>query len=369
MGDGLSRLVCGVVHFNENEEYAAFRFRFLVIVLWFAALCTALVVAAHITGANPIGAIHPIVATAFTATCVVLALRLKGHRDRFWATGITAALACFVEYGSAFLYVPTDELRILWFVLHIPTVYIILGRAAGILNSVATVAFIVAASPLSAAPLSPNATVTVVLGITVGSAIYFAHTNRTLRAFRSLGQLNERLREQASRDPLTGLLNARAFYEAADRLIKPALRGDGSFSVLFVDLDHFKRVNDEHGHEAGDAVLRTVANLLSKEARRSDLAGRIGGEEFALFLPDTALPGAMTLAEHLRASIEAAEPLVSGGTRLRVTASIGVASRQPHHACIADILRQGDQAMYDAKRRGRNRVTSLSDGLTASPQI
>jgi diguanylate cyclase (GGDEF)-like protein len=366
MGAWLSSVIFGAVEFSEDEQYTAFRFRFLVIVLWFAALCTALVVVGHYSGANPIGSVHPIVATGFTVACAGLALALRGHRERFLSIGIAAAVACFVEYGSAFLFVPTDELRILWFVLHIPTVYIILGRAAGAINTGATIVFVLVTSPLSAAPLSPNATVTFTLGVLVGSAIYFAHTSRTRSAFRSLADLNGRLRDQASHDPLTGLLNARAFYEAADHLIKLALRSETVYSVLFVDLDHFKRVNDEHGHEAGDTVLRTIADVLRRNARRSDLVGRIGGEEFAVFLPDTSMTGAMGLGEYLRASIEQAMPTIEDGASLRVTASIGVAGRQPEHSSIADILRQSDQAMYDAKRRGRNRVASLHGG---APQM
>ena len=151
-------------------------------------------------------------------------------------------------------------------------------------------------------------------------------------------------------------MNDRAYYAATERLIRLSLRTSEPFSVLFVDLDHFKSINDNYGHEAGDAVLKEVAACLAGNARDCDALGRIGGEEFSLFLPNTDLAGAEVVAEKLRAAIEGLAP-IAGETRLKVTATIGVARNQPGHQSIADIQRLADQAMYLAKKQGRNRVT------------
>lgn len=255
--------------------------------------------------------------------------------------------------------VPNDEFRALWFVLNIPTVFIIMGRAAGIAAAAAAMILVPALSALSVAPMSPNAIVTQVMGTLVVTAIYHAYVGRAASAFDRLVALNALLRERATRDPLTDLLNARAYYEAADRWVAAASRSGARFSVLFVDLDHFKRINDEHGHEAGDAVLRSAAECLRSNVRAGDLVGRVGGEEFSIFLPDTGIEGAIAVGETLRRAIEDSHPTV-GDARLTVTVSVGVAARlNGGRGGIAELQREADQAMYNAKRAGRNRVTPL----------
>ena len=119
------------------------------------------------------------------------------------------------------------------------------------------------------------------------------------------------------------------------------------------------QINDRYGHEAGDVVLKEVSLCLSNNSRGSDVVGRIGGEEFSIFLPDTDATGAIFLAEKIRADIEALMPTI-GEIKLRVTASIGVAQNLPEHISISDVQREADQAMYKAKAQGRNRVTCLA---------
>ena len=171
-------------------------------------------------------------------------------------------------------------------------------------------------------------------------------------------QYNARLQEMASHDPLTQVLNARAYYAACEQQITQSQRSGQPFSVLFVDLDHFKAINDTHGHAAGDEVLRVVARTLGEQLRRSDLLGRIGGEEFSVFLPDTPLAGALQVAENLRHAVQQCQPRVSTAT-LSITASIGVASRNGGQQSMQAIQQRADEAMYAAKKAGRNRVSTL----------
>ncbi len=154
-------------------------------------------------------------------------------------------------------------------------------------------------------------------------------------------------------------MNARAYYAICDKLIQGALRDHSAFSVLFIDLDHFKKINDQYGHEAGDTVLKVIARCLGEQIRGSDYLGRVGGEEFSVFLPHTSFEQAMVVAEKIRAAVEAAMPDI-GSQRLRTTASIGVASRQTHHSTMKSIQAEADHAMYAAKKAGRNRVSALS---------
>ena len=153
-------------------------------------------------------------------------------------------------------------------------------------------------------------------------------------------------------DPLTGLFNRRSLEEHAAREIAHCRRHGVPLSAIVFDIDHFKRINDTRGHLAGDEVIRAVARRVAMELRASDIAFRLGGEEFLLLLPSTAANGAATLAERLRAGL-ASTPLEALGAP--VTASFGVAELGPGETWN-DALRRADQAMYRAKREGRDRV-------------
>jgi diguanylate cyclase (GGDEF)-like protein len=163
------------------------------------------------------------------------------------------------------------------------------------------------------------------------------------------------VQEQASTDELTGLPNRRAFTEAAARTVTRSLADGRSCSVLFIDLDHFKTVNDTLGHAAGDDLLQRVAHVLSARLRRGDLLARYGGEEFIVLLPDTGAQAATELAELFRQKVAAIrDDPVAGG--LPVTASIGVASLSPDIASTDALLVAADGSLYEAKRAGRDCV-------------
>jgi diguanylate cyclase (GGDEF)-like protein/putative nucleotidyltransferase with HDIG domain len=166
-----------------------------------------------------------------------------------------------------------------------------------------------------------------------------------------LTRLIESLSDAAHRDPLTGLLNRRGFQEVFDAELERARRADRPLSLIVGDLDRFKRVNDAHGHAAGDAVLKRVADAIRGAKRGFDQAARVGGEEFAVLAPDCDEHGAYMLAERIRAAVR--EAVADEGGAL--TISFGI-SMHPLHGQSADmLLRTADQALYAAKRLGRNR--------------
>jgi diguanylate cyclase (GGDEF)-like protein len=171
---------------------------------------------------------------------------------------------------------------------------------------------------------------------------------------------NRALAEAAHRDALTGLPN-----RAALALIEPGLMrvtpDDAPAAVLMLDVDHFKRVNDEHGHEAGDAALRHVAQRLQALLRHGDTLVRWGGEEFCLCLPDTDICAARAVAEKLRAGLAAAPVPLPGGLALPLTASLGLAQLQTGET-LAQALGRADAALYQAKRAGRDRVAVAAEG-------
>jgi diguanylate cyclase (GGDEF)-like protein/PAS domain S-box-containing protein len=167
-------------------------------------------------------------------------------------------------------------------------------------------------------------------------------------------RLEERLRLLATTDHLTGLHNRRYFLELTQRELSRFNRYGLVFCLLIIDIDHFKSVNDEHGHLAGDLVLKDLAAGCRRRLRTNDLMGRVGGEEFAAVLVESGLIQAAGVAERLRAMAERQAFRVVGQD-IRVTISVGVAQVRPADD-LAALLRRADEAMYEAKKRGRNRV-------------
>ena len=154
-------------------------------------------------------------------------------------------------------------------------------------------------------------------------------------------------------DHLTGVLNRRGLMEAGQRECARAARQSSPFSVIILDADHFKKINDNFGHDIGDRVLIEIAKTCSATARVSDVVGRIGGEEFAILLPDTPLDGGATLAERLRQAIATAR---EGEGVPPFTVSLGVAASTAGDLHFEDVLKRADQALYRAKQGGRNRI-------------
>lgn len=171
-----------------------------------------------------------------------------------------------------------------------------------------------------------------------------------------LATANEELQRLATQDPLTGLSNRRAFQQAMGRDLARAARARKPISVVILDIDHFKRVNDTYGHAGGDAVLEALGAVLRGSIRQGDVVARWGGEEFALILPETPAEGARVLADRLRAAI-CATVVDYGGTTIRFSASFGVATADVVAPGIGDaLLTSADEALYRAKEAGRNRV-------------
>jgi diguanylate cyclase (GGDEF)-like protein len=164
--------------------------------------------------------------------------------------------------------------------------------------------------------------------------------------------LREKLRTQALRDPLTGLYNRRYMEDVLDRYANLAERNGSTLAIVMFDLDHFKRLNDEHGHALGDAVLSEVAASVIGAIRPSDVACRYGGEEFVVLFPDCSMTEALAKAEVLRSRIER----LSENHGARVSASFGVATIPETSAKVVDVLADADAALYRAKGEGRNRV-------------
>jgi diguanylate cyclase (GGDEF)-like protein len=217
---------------------------------------------------------------------------------------------------------------------------------ATILVGAAAVTGQLAIAALSEMPAGDAGLQVTVLALVTVMGARIAHTHeRTLRESEALAA---RLGELARVDGLTGCLNHRGFHERLEAAVTG--NGPGPVSLLQVDIDHFKAVNDTHGHPCGDEVLEAVGALLRAHARRDDIVARMGGEEFFLLLPATDLPTATRVAERLRVAIATAPLPVS------VTVSVGISVLPDLAGSVDELIESADRALYDAKRAGRDRV-------------
>ena len=171
-------------------------------------------------------------------------------------------------------------------------------------------------------------------------------------------ELEGELRRIADVDVLTGVASRRAFMIAAERGLEPSA-GSTPLSVIAIDIDHFKQINDRYGHNAGDKVLGVIGEELRLECRTGDVVGRLGGEEFAILLPNTTLDSAAEIAERLRRRVSAAAISVTEVTRISVSASFGVAPHIPGDSCET-LLARADACLYRAKKAGRDRVIAMA---------
>jgi diguanylate cyclase (GGDEF)-like protein len=171
--------------------------------------------------------------------------------------------------------------------------------------------------------------------------------------------LEDQLRTMAETDPLTSVFNRRYFTGTAEREAKKALRYGEDLSLMILDLDHFKQVNDRFGHSRGDDVLQTVVQVIQNELREVDVLARLGGEEFGILLPNTNLEAAHTAAERIRRAIEHYEHPLPSQYR-SVTVSIGVAQLRESDEGLDKLYKRTDDALYSAKEHGRNRTAVAS---------
>lgn len=272
------------------------------------------------------------------------------------------ALIFLIPFCTTMLFsmtLPTSSTTVFAWVLIIPILaHLLLGRHLGLLMSCA---FMVTTGALywfkhqdqpellEALPIAN----TVLIGVCV---LAFSHVYEVTRERSELSLL-----ELAQTDALTGLPNRIRLKEVFERERKRATRDQTPLSLIVLDLDHFKAINDEYGHEAGDLLLRRVADTLRQCLRASDLPARLGGEEFGILLANTNLAQAAEVSEKIRSRIENMEAMFEGQT-LAVTLSGGIAELGPDGDGLRSLLREADNRMYEAKAAGRNQIVQAPAG-------
>jgi diguanylate cyclase (GGDEF)-like protein len=282
------------------------------------------------------------------------------------AINIWAVLAIVTAFTLNAIRPPSYTLQLGIQTLALMTIYLVIpSRLSTRLTMAAIVLVMVAAMQLSGRRQVDLATttliwstvsLTILIGLTL-SARFQSSRRRQFLDRLEIERTRDELHAIASTDALTGLLSRRRLLELAEQDLGRALRYQRRLSLIAIDLDHFKQVNDRYGHSAGDGVLIAVADVLREQARQHDLVGRMGGEEFAIVLPETGLEAAHALAQRIRERVSELLPVVDG-VAIPVTISLGVAEASPGDGTIQEPLKRADRALYRAKDNGRDRVAA-----------
>lgn len=312
----------------------------------------------HVT--DPVGARDTMLLRLLFLSYAVFPIAFQQARDWRWlaAASMAAMLAGEVVFGEItnrlhggdtfgvgafliFIYAPL--LLFIGFSLRLNLVYLLL--AAALPHGLAWIGFIRAFHHDHYAVLIWPTVFTLAVG-----QFAYAHNYQLRR------RLELALLQASNTDPLTGVVNRRAFLPALRQELERSHRYGRKVALLMIDIDHFKRINDTHGHPSGDIVIRALAETCTRLTRKIDVVARMGGEEFAILLPETTVADAALVADRIRATLSQADIESVSGARLSFTVSIGVAEQPRADESEETLIHLADAALYCAKERGRNRV-------------
>jgi diguanylate cyclase (GGDEF)-like protein len=287
---------------------------------------------------------------------MVLILLLRRSKHYYYTVAYLLFAVAFVLFTAALIFVRNDEFRIVWFLLLVILSYMLVGRFAGHLATILSILTITTVHLVIDLGISSLALNTAFLSIIIGSLMTSAYTARVHAYEIELREKNRKLEVLATTDCLTGIYNRRAFTEIGEKYLESARRSQGELSFLMLDIDRFKEINDSCGHQVGDVVLINFSRQIRSLLRKSDLYGRLGGEEFGILLFDTDLRQAEILAERIRHCIAKMETFVDNN-KLAITVSIGVSNmKHDEGETLLALESRADEALYSAKNRGRNRI-------------
>ena len=341
--------------FGGDEDLLQFKFKMLNSIFIIIAFFSALFGLLSDLGINDIGPIHSKVNYVYSFLTVMLIFFLRLSKENYLLTVHSLLIISLLTFTSALIFVPQDEFRIIWFYLLILVAYMISGKTSGILYTLASIVIILTVNFFVDLQLSQVAINSGVLGLLIGSFLSNVYTNKITNYENSLKQQNSSLNVLASTDYLTGIMNRRMFNEISEHYFQTAQKNELNLTLLLLDLDHFKKVNDTYGHQAGDLLLirfvETVENILTK----SDIFSRIGGEEFAILLSQINREDAYDLAEKIRKEVENIT-INYEGQNVFVRTSIGITRNGPTDTSFDDMFSRSDMALYKAKKEGRNQT-------------
>ncbi|MDH5517375.1 MAG: GGDEF domain-containing protein [Gammaproteobacteria bacterium] len=354
----MNRLLGDQIQFEPLESLVRFRhslLKYSLLVAVFSALCVAVM---YDLGLHNTGYFHSRVNYVYSISSLALFIWIIRSPERYKQVALLLVSISMVVFTSALIFVVEDQFRIVWFYIVVFVAYMTLGNRAGIITSILSIIIILISDGVFELALTRSTLQGAIIGLVISSALASIHVLIVSDFEKKLISKNRELEVLATIDGLTGVVNKRMFSEMAEKYIETASRKNNPLSFLYLDLDHFKKINDEYGHHVGDTILIKFADVVRECLRKSDLLGRVGGEEFAVILFDADLNAAKLVAEKIRAAVE-----ISGyqyeNQRVQITTSIGMTKMASVTDTLESMQQRADQALYKAKASGRNRIEVL----------
>jgi len=354
-GMNLNNFLFSGFKFSRGEDLLQFKFKMLNSIFITVAFFSALFGVLSDLSINDIGPIHSKVNYVYSFLTIMLIFFLRLSKKNYDLTAHALLIISLLTFTSALIFVPQDEFRIIWFYLLIYVAYMIHDRTIGIFYTLASIIIILTVNIFIELQLSQIAINSGILGLIIGSFLSYTYTNKITNYENSLKQQNTSLSVLASTDYLTGVMNKRMFNEISEHYFQTAQKNHFHLTLLLFDLDHFKKVNDTYGHQAGDLLLKRFVKKLERILNKSDIFARIGGEEFAILLSQINSDDAYILAEKIRKEIEN-DFITYKGQDIFVTTSIGISENKETDTEFKNIFSRADIALYQAKNEGRNKT-------------
>lgn len=338
--------------FKQDEDLLAYKIKMLHNILIIVSIFSFTFGLLSDLGINDIGPIHSKVDYIYALISLLLIIPLRSRKENYTLVAYALICSSIIAFTSALIFVPQDEFRLIWFYLLLFVAYITAGINGGLVVTVSAIIIISLAHTWLDLNLSDTAINSATLGLVIASLLMYSYTTKIDNYEAAIFKKTHELEILATTDSLTGIMNKRAFTSLSQSYFEASKRDDYPLSMLVLDLDHFKKVNDAHGHKVGDDTLIEFVQLISKLLRKSDLFSRFGGEEFTLLLFKTDNIGAFALAEKIRTTVE--HHTFPHDTPL--TVSIGISSMQSQDYSCNELFERADKALYTAKQLGRNQV-------------
>ncbi len=356
--------------FTGDEDLLQFKFKMLNSIFIIVAFFSVLFGLLSDLGINDIGPIHSKVNYVYSFLTIMLIFFLRLSKKNYNLTAYSLLIISLITFTSSLIFVPQDEFRMIWFYLLVFVAYMISGKMSGLLSTLASIVIIVTVNFFVDLQLSQVAINSGILGLIIGSFLSNVYTNKITNYENSLKQQNSSLSLLASTDYLTGIMNKRMFNEISERYFQTAQKNKFNLTLLLLDLDHFKKINDTYGHQAGDQFLKRFVETLERILNKSDIFARIGGEEFAILLSQINSNDAYVLAERIRKEI-GNDFITYEGHDIFVTTSIGISENRETDTAFENIFSRADMALYRAKDEGRNKTcyTEFSNDEVHCPHL
>jgi len=354
----LQGLLSSGFEFEPQEMLTKFKFRLLNSCLLVAVVFAFLVGLLHSLGLHHTGDFHSWVNYCYSIVSVGLIIWLRQSRDNYDNVSLSLIIVSLLTFSSALIFVEEDQFRIIWFYIVVFVAYTVKSNKAGVITTLVSIGIIVLCFLIFELGISRVTLQGSLLGLVISSILASIHVRKIAEFETALLNKNRELEVLATIDGLTGVMNKRMFNEMMTKYLEAAHRNEKPLTFLYLDLDHFKQVNDQHGHQVGDIMLIKFTDVVGKCLRKSDLLGRVGGEEFAVVLYETELEAAVSVAEKIRLKVQETSYQYDGKF-VQITTSIGLSQIDTDEDDIEIIQQRADKALYKAKEQGRNRVEIL----------